>query len=347
MRLVYVSYLQPNYSRSSVHFEFLSKNNTFDFEVDFKKFPSGIFRKIWPLIQLYITYRKGKCVFVVMSPASSLVAYLRILGFRRIIFDGGWPLSDSAEIRESSILKKYYVWLIDYISIHLSSIYICESNEQLDFVQNKFHVHKEKLRTIYTGFSDSELEEKNEPGINLLNELGSKKYVLFRGKPNVEAGLSTIVEAAELLEEKISFVIASPGFKLEYPRKNIILIDVFLSWYEISGLYRDAFAVIGQMSDLNRVSRTIPHKFYEAAYFGKAYVTAFSVPIRNLLGNDVFEVQGGNPTALAEKISFLIDQPQIKTQAESAMNEAFKNRFKSEVLANQILEIARGLSNSS
>ena len=344
MRLVYVSYLQPSYSRSSVHFDFLSKNKPFDFEIEFKKLPPGLLRKILPLLNLIFKYRKDKCVFVVMSPASSLVTYLRILGYRRIILDGGWPLSDSAEIRKTSKLMKDYVWLIDYISIHLSKFYICESNEQRNFVQSKFRVHPDKLRTIYTGFSESKIEKKTEREINIENELGAKKYVLFRGKPNVEAGLSTIIKSAELLEEKIFFVLASPGYKLDYPRKNILLIDKFLSWSEITRLYRDAFVVIGQMSDLDRLSRTIPHKFYEAAYFGKAYVTAFSDPIRNLLGNGVFEVQGENPTALAEKISLLLDQPQIKEQAESTMKEVYKNKFNPEVLANQILEVAREVS---
>ena len=32
MKLVYISYLQHDYSRSSVHFDYLSKNNPFDFD---------------------------------------------------------------------------------------------------------------------------------------------------------------------------------------------------------------------------------------------------------------------------------------------------------------------------
>ena len=73
MLLVYVSYLSPNYSRSSVHFDFLSKKCPADVKVEFRNIPSGIFNKVLPLLRFFIRYRKEKCVFVVMSPASSLV----------------------------------------------------------------------------------------------------------------------------------------------------------------------------------------------------------------------------------------------------------------------------------
>lgn len=344
MKIIYVSYLKKDYSRSAVHFECLQRNQNLDLIIEYVQFPKGIFSKIRLLSKMFHEYKNLNPIFLVMSPASTLVIYLRLFGFRRIIFDGGWPLSDAAKIREISKINKLFIWLIDFITIHLATYYICESNEQRNFVKKEFFVNLTKLKVIYTGFAEPLIQNNPRYLQSLKGEFGSRQYVFFRGKPNNEAGLNTILKAAQLLEGSVNFIIAAPDNAFESQSNNVLIINTYLPWSDIAALYREAYVVLGQMSDLDRITRTIPHKFFEAAYFGKAYLTAFSIPLRNLTNKGIFEIKGGDAIDLANKITFLLDNPNLVAQFEKDLKQLYENKLAPNFLAEQILEIAREIN---
>ena len=341
MNIIYVSYLEPNYSRSGVHFNFLINTDNVQHKVNFFLFPQGFFAKWKSLRRFMGEYGRDNSHVVVMSPASSLVIYLRLLGFKKIILDGGWPLSDASKIRKSSPLVLYLDWIIDLVSIHLCKRFICESNEQQLEIHHKFKVKLSKLKVNYTGFLQKEFTTSLSVKDEVRRFVFDKNYVLFRGKPNKEAGLDTIITAAKLLENQVNFVIASPRYFCEEKPSNVLILDDYLKSYEITTLYREAYLVLGQMSDDERLSRTIPHKFFEAAFFGKCYVSARTKPIRNICKEAIFEVQGGNGVELAERILDLFGSPEVVRNAEAAIKKTYRERFDPEILTHQFVEILR------
>jgi len=105
-----------------------------------------------------------------------------------------------------------------------------------------------------------------------INITGS--YILFRGKINDEAGIDEIIRYF-LLEKNLDLVIASPDLQAgNLYAENIYLLNRYLSDGEIKWLYSNAYICLGQFGTTKRQQRSIPHKFFEASYFGCPYVSA-------------------------------------------------------------------------
>lgn len=341
MNIVYVSYLDPYYSRSSVHLREFVNTDCPDQSISFEKLPMGPLRKIRPLMKFYKKYKKTNPIIVVMSPCSSLVLYLRIMGFRRIVFDGGWPMIDAAALRGRTSIRKLLIWLLDYYSISLSQLYVCESEEQVKNVHARFRIDKRKLAVGFTGFDEYQVSRaSSSTEVHLILDT-TQPYVFFRGKPNAEAGIETIIETAHLLDGIVHFVLASPGLAIEDYGSNVTVFNQFLSWKEISFLYENSSLVVGQMSREERITRTIPHKFYEAAYFGKAYITSKSTPMCGLVGSGFFECEGDNPAELARTIRHLLANRGLVSQLEEKMKFLYESRFSQRKITSNFRDLLR------
>ena len=91
----------------------------------------------------------------------------------------------------------------------------------------------------------------------------------------------------------------------------MIWINRNLSDEELSFCYNHAKISIGQLSSYERVNRTIPHKAYEAGFFGLPYVSAPSKSLEELfkINDDYFPINFPinpvlDPATLAVSTSF-------------------------------------------
>lgn len=305
---LFLSYLESNYSRSSVYLNSRAIQNRYP---EFQQVNSGIWSSYLDIFRERKRIKQFSNI-VVMSPSHSLVPLIVILTGRRPILDAGWSLTESTLIRSSgfkSLVKVPKSYLIDLFAFHLSRKVFLESNEQVDFVARKFGVSKKKLSRIFTGVNEKVFESfsSNPKSRDSLRAVDNRKFtVLFRGKNNQEAGLDCILGAAEILKyDEVQFVIATDFISKEtFIPVNVQIITNRLSEMEMVELYSISDLCLGQISSNPRLKRTIPHKAFEALFFSKCYLTLPSLPILEVLpsASDRASLKNPKPTELASEI---------------------------------------------
>ena len=243
---------------------------------------------------------------LVASPNSVLVLPVLFLFRKRPVLDAGWPLIDGVitSRREYGFLGFRIVktYLIDFIAFHLSSIVFLESESQIDHVRKRFFINRRKLKLIYTGFDERRLSTSTK-GFEFPQRSREDVFkIVFRGGNQPEAGLETLIDSLSFFSEEtgIQFIIISKGFELlGHDRPNLRIINESLSDDELFGELIKSNLMLGQMSNHPRLHRTIPHKFFEAAFLKIPYVTSSIGTMDYFVKNKmVFGFEGGNPDSL-------------------------------------------------
>lgn len=284
---------------------------------------------------------------LISSPNSLLVVLLLVLRKPRPILDAGWPLIDGviSSRRQFGVfgLNLIKTYLIDFIAFHYSRLVFLESVEQIKFVQRTFLVPQRKLSLLFTGFDEGRvLSDTHNEAVSVKPV---KPYsVLFRGGDQSEAGLQTLKEAMLILpkESETRFIVISKGFlNSENSIGNLKVIDKELTDIELFKEIRFCDVMLGQMSSHSRLKRTIPHKFFEAAFFCKPYVTSNTGVMEFFVKNQmVFGFKGGDPKSLAEVLNAALSDPEeMKRRAsrlhgwylENASQRILMSKFKTEI----------------
>jgi hypothetical protein len=224
-------------------------------------------------------------VICIMSPGHSLTLPIRVLTLKKIILDAGWPLSDSTSSSISTFaryFRKCKNVIIDFIAFHACSTLILESESQSKRVSVRFLINRRKIKVIYSGVAEARFQDiKSEKPTELPMTI-SGNYLLFRGKINSEAGIYEIIKFF-LREKDFNLVIASPDFQVKnLDSENIHLLSRYLSDQEIKWLYTNAYFSLGQFGRTKRQQRSIPHKYFEASYFGCSYVSLKSTALNEM-----------------------------------------------------------------
>ncbi len=300
-KIIFLSYLQADYSRSGVYYFGLKADTS-----AFKQIRSGLIESIQDLKNVRKTHDLTNVRIVVMSPSHKLTLIARIVLRKTIILDAGWTLTEASWNRRSSKIQIYKViknYLIDFLSFHFASKIILESPEELDYVSTTFIVSKKKLHSVYTGFN--EIQYKNIMYVKNRRE-NKHLQVLFRGKLNDEAGIENILEAAALVQnEPIDFLIATNNSLAEFSIPgNTKVLSNFLTNSELGSLYFNCDVSLGQFSDSKRLDRTIPHKTFESLYFSKCYLTPATKPLLSLCDSQeqMLFTDSTSPNAIVEKL---------------------------------------------
>lgn len=319
MLALYVSTLEPDYSRSGVTFASDPGAKLF------LKLPKERFKQVRKILEIRKKYNPIDTCIVVMSPNHILVPIFRVLTRFEIIFDAGWPLSDSTENSTKLCLKpkKALNKIIDKVSFTSAKQVVLESKEQVKSVMERFGITKSKLSWNFTGFNEIEFSlAKENPKVpaECKNEYyAGKEFVFFRGKSNSESGLDLVISTARLLKSNVNFVIVTNN-KIVPKSQNVIVIDRFVSTEELVWLYRNSTLVLGQISNMERLSRTLPHKLFEAAYFSKCYLSPPSPALFEFLSEDSFiPVSTITPEGLSENIKELLSNDKLRFQCERSI----------------------------
>jgi len=171
------------------------------------------------------------------------------------------------------------------------------------------------------------------------------KRVLFRGGNQPEAGLNTLSKSVALLENSnsIEFTIISKGFKKDIlDQSNLRVLNHELNDEELFAEIESSHVMLGQLSNHPRLSRTIPHKFFEAAFFGIPYVTSASGIMKFFVKNKmVFGFEGGNPYSLIEVLNqTLVDGGEMKRRA-TLLSEWYRENASQKILTQKLLEVLK------
>jgi hypothetical protein len=280
--------------------------------------------------------RRKNVIYVVAGPCQLIAIYLRCFTMKRIVIDAGWPLSDS--IKESSkFVSNFKNNVIDFISMQITHLTICESTIQLKHINQKFSLDTKKLIVGYTGFNENNSISPEQIPIELQDfDLGKKRnVVLFRGKINPEAGIRKITELVKLCPD-IIFIICSPNFlpsKQEY--SNLVTVNRNISAAEMNYVYSISSLALGQFGDYPRLERTIPHKAFEAAFFGLPYLSIDRPALRELFPDEQYALltDKTSETDLASYLNQVIHDVDLLNRVSRNSITNYKSKFNQEYLA--------------
>ena len=334
--LYFLSWEDLSYSRTGVLYHGLTGKN-----VNYKaiSFPKKNYIKTFKTLYKLKGEAGKRSIVVVGSPCSILAIICRTAWPQaRIIYDSGWPLIDGLLSRNYSVVVKLIsyvkIYLVDFLAYKFSNLVSVESEIQKKNTQRKFFIRKSKLFVSYTGFNEAavSLLDSKAPGLSKY-----PKQIIFRGKYNLESGLSFFAKASFFLDPGIRAIVISSNLPSELKfSPNVEIISKRLSDLELAEEYKNSAISLGQLGNSHRTTRTIPHKFYESIYFEVPYLTRKSAGIKELLPSDdqVIFFENETPAEFAK----LISEHLSNTQALSIRAKMAKAVYKSKFSQDQIVD---------
>lgn len=334
--IVFVNGSSSVYSRSRNYFNGLCRLGIKALWVEIE--PTN---KLRQLRELKREFRGKRVSYIVTSPNHLLVIYARIAGLRTLYLDAGWPLYDGVVLSRREYgkyrLKPFVTLCIDILSFHLARRVYVETLEQKEKCSKKFMLLGKRLVVLETGFD----EERDKMPHELVVDTGSAFRILFRGGSQAEAGLHVLVEAAKNLEgyKGIVFIIASRDFTLT-PKlpANIFVIKDFLTDGALAGLYQSADIVLGQLSSHPRLMRTLPHKFFEAAYYKKCYLTSNIGVVASFVEEKIVAgFDHGNSDSLTNELLNLMDSWSLRQEYALRFSKVYEDSYSQAKLSERLL----------
>ena len=281
-------------------------------------------------------------IYVIGSPCGLLVISLRIaIPNAKVVFDTGWPQVDALMTKNNrrnlgAILRYSKMYLLDFVSIKLSNQVAVESKTQLARIQRKFLVKVGKLFVSYTGFNEQNVSVVGNPHIRK----EASQTILFRGKVNNEAGIDLIAEVSWLLPNHLKLIVISsnlPSRIIFAPGTEII--SSRLTEQRLAEYYSRAMLAIGQLGESNRTSFTLPHKFFEAAFFGVPYLTPRTEGLSELISATEYELFYENSSAcdIAKKISEFAKDVKRQEIVSNYLSKAYAESFSQDIISRNFI----------
>ncbi len=271
-QIVFINLKNNNYTRTRNYYNGLLKLNVacLWLEVTGYKDLARVFHEL--------KSSNKKYTIIVTSRSQLLSIYSFCLG-RRVILDAGLPLWDGVITSRRSLgflgFGLFKVYLIDYFSFHLARHVIFETAEQNSRVSRMFAIKRKKISCVLLGFDENRFHYEKLTGVGRPMKK-SVLEILFRGGNQVESGISLLLDASRKLvdDERFAFTLVTNNLEHAIESKNLELLIGHISDDLMEKLLLKSDLVLGQMLNHKRLSIAIPHKFYEAAYFSKPYLTA-------------------------------------------------------------------------
>lgn len=343
MKILFVSLYDINYSRSSVIFNGLKYMKT-----KHSVYEVSSLSQVSLFSKLRLIHQKNRITnpdfIFICSPSGILVPIVRILTRQRIIFDCGWPLSDGITAqRKTSIFIKIKIFFIDFISIIMSNLVLVESNEQKIRLQKFYRFTSNNLYISYTGFDETRTKENEKKVIDsrVASVLKSNKpLIFFRGSFTKESGLQSWLKIISKTKySSINFVIATNSdsvIKESHP--NITIFHERLNDSIIFELYKKCVLTVGQLGVGKRLKYTLPHKFFESAFFGKPYITKIWNPLLEICKKEHL-VACENLAMFENTLDKILDDPKVFLENGKGLKKVYLNKFSQEIIVENFITL--------
>lgn len=301
-------------------------------------------RKFWNIYKKHRALRGAYDVVVVGYPAYILVPFARLLSRKPVLFDAGWSLYEGTVIARGLYarqpLRRLYYWLIDWVAYLSADLVLLESEQQITYYTGLLRVGRSKCRRLFTGADESQFYF--DPAVKKRDAF----TVLFRGYANPEAGLPRVLKAARILEsEGVQFLIVSPNFRLKKDiPANVELHEGFFDMDVLRRWMQECHVSIGQVSDNERLERTIPHKAFESMLLRIPFLTGDAAGVRELFDDEsAVLVQRGSEADMTEQIRKLKNDPGRRARlAENALR-TYEKKCSNAVLGEELTGYIRSV----
>jgi glycosyltransferase involved in cell wall biosynthesis len=219
---------------------------------------------------------------------------------------------------------------------------LLESEAQKDYFEQLFGP-SEKYKVVYTGAwiaPRSGYRPKPEDFV-----------VMFRGSLTPECGVGHILDAAKRLSARknIKFKIVGRGRLLgdvesrirKEKLDNVQINPRRIPDEEFARVYDGVSLSLGQFEENPRLSRTIPHKAYEAFAAGVPYLTGAGQAVQEVVvdGETGFLAPLAEPEALADMIEMLSKDPAALSRVSKKASEVYTESFSPKALGQRILSL--------
>ena len=246
----------------------------------------------------------------------SIVARLRRvpLVFDMFISLSDTIVSDRKMVTEQSVIGQI-AKLIDRFSIKCATRTIADTPVHAEFFARLGGVDRDRVGHVWLGAQDDIfLPAPTAPGPRC-------RQVLFYGTFIALHGLDTILRAAKELEAgDIHFLLIGTGQEQANVDKLVAQLQptnlTFVERVEITELpaiIEQSAVCLGIFGTSEKAGRVVPNKVFESLAVGRAVVTADTPAMRLAFrADEIATVPAGDPTALAQKLRELINDPALR-----------------------------------
>ena len=269
---------------------------------------------------------------------------------KRLVFD---PLVSRYDTKildrrdaEDGSVQAWHNRNLDRISLGLPDLVLADTATHAEYYSREFGVPPSKIRVLPVGF-DEDLFHPVRPRIARSPE-DTRLNVLFFGNYLPLHGVEVVVAAAKLLvvNEAIRFDLIGRG--QTYPDvedcvkthglANVRLLDR-VPMESLPGAIANADICLGVFGRTEKAGRVVANKVYQAMAMGRVVVTADSPAIREFFsdGKEICLVPAGDPGALAERISCLQGDPELRGKIGEQAARAVHAKLRSDILATRFI----------
>ena len=344
MKICYFGIYKPDLSRNRIYISGLKKKGIDVIEC---RDDGGRFAKYWNLWRKHRLIKNKYEAMIVGYPGHIMAPFAKIISRKIVIADLLGSFKDAQiHSHNSGAFRRLKDSIIDWMAVKFSDTVLLESEAQRDFFIKRYGNLK-KFKVLYTGVEESVFCQN---GIS--RKEGSSKIILFRGRLTPESGIFHILKSAELLKERKDIIFRIVGFHYQLGQQvkdiikekklaNVELVYDYLSDNALFEKMKDASISLGQFESSPRLDRTIPHKVFESMIMKIPLITAHSPAVGELLkdGEDCIFVRRADPAHLAEKISFLADNPEIRKKLADNARFVYDKKCSTEVLTAKLFDI--------
>ena len=249
------------------------------------------------------------------------------------------------------------LFYIDKLSFKLVDLVVFDTNEHINYISNLFSLDKNRFERIWVG-ADEDVFYPNHFSVNKESNYTPDKgglggvvfQVLFIGKYIPLHGLTYIIRAAKLLEDKndIRFKIIGSGQldeEIMNLRKELSIKNVdFVDWIEYNKLIDEingADVVLGIFGGTDKSLRVIPNKIFHAIACRKPVITGDSLAIKESFINkkNILLCENRNSLSLSNAILEIKNDNELRVKIAENGYILFKNSFSSEKIGEIIVDI--------
>ncbi len=355
MTICYFGDYDPLYARNKLLMRGLRENGVEVVEVN-QSTSIGIVR-YWRLYRkLHSLHNPFDILIIGFSNTRLMVPFAWLVTRKPIVWDAFYSLYDNwvfdRKLARKGSVKAGYYWILDWLGIKLARLVTLDTSFHSEYFVHTFGASREKFVRVLIG-ADTEVMKPAQ----LLHHSGPTK-VFFYGHYIPAHGARYIIEAAKLLEsENVTFTLLGRGQEYKEIRalaeslksNNICFVDSV----PFSGLVKyieDTDICLGLFGDVERMTRSIPNKVYDAAAVGRAIISGDTPAMHEVFTDrqDVLLCRPADARDLADKIKELVGNREMVERLADAASVLSRDRLKPKLLVQDLLKnIEENLLNKS
>jgi glycosyltransferase involved in cell wall biosynthesis len=283
-----------------------------------------------------------------------LAFVLSRLSGKRLVFDPlvsryDTKIKDRKDAAEGS-LQAWHNRNLDRVAFRLPDLVLADTRTHAEYFISEFHTGEDKVRVLPVGVDDGLFVAGRDSGGGKRHEKALR--VLFFGNYLPLHGIGTIVSAGKSLkdEKDIRFELVGDG-------QTFSEVEAFVSREKLDNVrffprvpieqlperIAEADICLGIFGMTEKAGRVVANKVYQAMAMGKTVITADSSAIREFFvdGVHLCLVPSGDAGAIAEKIRYLSDNPDVRRQIGANAARLVHEKFDSRSIADMFLAYCR------